>query len=144
MSGRLREGQRGGAAGTGIVARQRAGRVGQHANTARCIHMGRDWDCATEIRLLAERQMGEFLKAMPKAKGGANYHAEGSARTPINCESSATVTTRGELGILHHQARRAQKLADIPAPEFRERIETAKTGRKPSLCPVVTPTWPNV
>ena len=37
---------------------------------------------ATEIRLLAERQMGEFLKAMPKNEGG-NPKLTGSRAEPV-------------------------------------------------------------
>lgn len=82
---------------------------------------------ATEIRTLAERQMGEFLAAMPKATGaqgtGSNQHQvrshEGTAPQPA---------TLAEIGITKKQSARAQKLAAIPADEFKERIAVAKAG----------------
>ncbi len=84
--------------------------------------------------------MGPFLKQMPKAKGGANYHDAESPRAPgDNSEPSATVTTRADIGIEHHQARRAVKLADIPEQEFQERIVVAKIDGKLSTAKVLQP-----
>lgn len=84
---------------------------------------------ATEVRLLAERQMGAFLKTMPKAKGGAHHHSEDSPKAPsITVKPERTVKTMAEIGITHNQAERAQKLADIPEPEFQERIAVAKAS----------------
>jgi hypothetical protein len=89
---------------------------------------------ATEIRLLAERQMGEFLKAMPKAKGGAQHHSSDSPKAPITAQPTRTVKTIREIGLTHNEAERAQKLADIPADEFRDRIVEAKIdGRRLSI-----------
>lgn len=75
---------------------------------------------ATEIRLLAERQMGEFLKQMPKAKGG--WDSRSNTRTPQDAP------TLKELGIEKVESSRAQKLADIPKAEFTARIEETKAG----------------
>lgn len=74
---------------------------------------------ATEIRLLAERQMGEFLKVMPKNKG-----AMGKGASVVNAPDSTT--TLAELGIKRQSAADAQKLADIPKAVFEERINNAK------------------
>lgn len=77
---------------------------------------------ATEIRLLAERQMGEFLKKMPKAQGG--WDSRSNARTPQDAPTLA------EIGIARHESSRAQKLADIPADDFGDRIAVAKIDGK--------------
>ena len=68
---------------------------------------------ATEVRLLAERQMGEFLKVMGKNKGGR------PSKTPC---ATTGVSTLAEIGISETQSRVAQVLADIPVAEFRERV----------------------
>lgn len=60
--------------------------------------------------------MGEFLKQMPKATGG-----ERGGRAPIDgdrAEPSNTPPTLAEIGITKKQSSTAQKLADIPEPEF--------------------------
>jgi hypothetical protein len=69
---------------------------------------------ATEIRLLAERQMGEFLQVMPKNEGTRpNREHGGSMQEP------PSTPTLAEIGITKKQSSRAQKLAEIPAPEFK-------------------------
>lgn len=95
---------------------------------------------ATEIRLLAERQMGEFLKQMPKATGyeygGGGTRVDGTRAKP------ATQTPRlADMGITKNESHLAQKLADIPAEEFAERIAVAKaSGGKLSTARVLQPT----
>lgn len=42
-----------------------------------------------------------------------------------------------EVGITHAESSRAQKLADIPEPEFRERIAIGKIGGKLSTAKVL-------
>lgn len=86
---------------------------------------------ATEIRLLAERQMGEFLKAMPKADGGDATRARSGATT----EQPQRLR---DIGISKDQSSRAQQIADIPAEEFAERIAVAKaSGGKLSTASVL-------
>ena len=67
---------------------------------------------ATEIRLLAERQMGEFLKQMPKNEGakgsGSNQH---EVRLPTG--TAPTPPTLASIGITKKQSSTAQKLAAI-------------------------------
>lgn len=86
-------------------------------------------DNGKTIRLLAERQMGAFLKAMPKNRGSAGQLV-GPGK--IGAASSEAPTKLSELGITHHESANAQKLADIPEPEFKERIT-------PTLAPIY---WP--
>lgn len=79
---------------------------------------------ATEIRLLAEKQMGEFLKAMPKATG--YEYGGGGTRVDGTRDIPATKTPRlQDIGISKQQSSTAQKLASIPAGEFAERIAVA-------------------
>ena len=90
---------------------------------------------ATEIRLLAERQMGEFLKAMPKATGALR---EGPAVPERN--HGEQPPTLADIGITKKQSHVAQKLAAIPEPEFRERIAIAKCdGGKLSTAKMLAP-----
>lgn len=91
---------------------------------------------ATEIRLLAERQMGEFLKAMPKATG-----AKGIGPIAVPDGNRNQEPTLADIGITKKQSHVAQKLAAIPEPEFRERIAVAKCdGGKLSTAKVLAPT----
>jgi hypothetical protein len=53
--------------------------------------------------------MGQFLKAMPKNKGGDPLPKTKGVNEP---------ETLKEIGITYKQSSSAQKLADIPAPEF--------------------------
>jgi len=88
---------------------------------------------ATEIRLLAERQMGEFLKQMPKATGAAGV---GPIAVPDGNRNQPP--TLASIGITKKQSANAQKLADIPEHEFRERIAVAQAGgEKLSLAKVI-------
>jgi hypothetical protein len=41
----------------------------------------------TEVRLPAERQLGEFLKAMPKNEGAKGSVVTGSGRVPVKDET---------------------------------------------------------
>lgn len=87
---------------------------------------------AAEIRTLAERQMGAFLKQMPNSKTGPKQL--GSEAEPNS------VPTIAEIGITKKQSATAQKLADIPAPEFRERLAVTWSGLAPGLEAVLR--WP--
>lgn len=76
---------------------------------------------AAEIRTLAERQMGAFLKEMPKHPPGPQSKKEiGAAVEPIS--------TLAEIGITKKQSSTAQKLASIPAQEFHERLALTKAS----------------
>lgn len=67
---------------------------------------------AAEIRTLAERQMGEFLKTMPKATGTAGMGRPkiGSAEQEPPKSSEPTLAS---IGITKKQSSTAQKLANI-------------------------------
>lgn len=79
-----------------------------------------------------DRRLGEFLKKMPKAKG-SDYH-----RLPRK-DGNTTLPTMpparlADIGLDSVKASRAQRLADIPEPEFRERIAVieANGGKLPT------------
>jgi len=75
--------------------------------------------------------MGEFLKVMPKNQGGDPVPHRNRVDEPA---------TLAEIGITKKQSSRAQQLADIPAPEFKERIAVAKASEgKLSTAAVLTP-----
>jgi len=78
---------------------------------------------ATEVRVLAERQMGKFLKGMPKNQG-ALPGKTGTKAVPV----LDTTPTLAEIGITKNQSAASQKLAAIPEPEFRERVEQTKAS----------------
>lgn len=82
---------------------------------------------ATEIRLLAERQMGEFLKAMPKA--GPQHSTGGGSKGSVREPLPDAPPTLADIGITKKQSHVAQKLAAIPEPEFRASITTTRRPR---------------
>lgn len=86
---------------------------------------------AAEIRTLAERQMGNFLKQMPDAKRGPKKLAS-------EPEANSVPTLR-DIGITDKQSATAQKLASIPESEFRERVAVAKAnGQAPTPAKILT------
>lgn len=94
---------------------------------------------ATEVRLLAERQMGEFLKAMPKNQGTVLSGRDEFGGT--KSEPPKDVPTLREIGITKKQSSQAQKLADIPKEEFEERVALAKANLgKLTVSKVMEPT----
>jgi hypothetical protein len=93
---------------------------------------------ATEIRILAERQMGEFLKSRPRTNHAE--HGGGRYKVALRPQTDATPQTLPEMGISYEESRRSQQLAAIPAPEFHERIAAAKaSGGRLSSNAVIKP-----
>lgn len=80
---------------------------------------------SSEERLLAARQMGEFLKAMPKAKGTREQLA-GPGKIG-GAKKDPPISTLADIGITKKQSATTQKLAAIPEPEFRRRLEAGKS-----------------
>ena len=66
--------------------------------------------CA-EIRIRAERRLGEVLAESPKAKGGVPYQKKptGSLVEPVE-----TLPTLADMGIDKKLSSRSQRLAKIP------------------------------
>ena len=66
---------------------------------------------AAEIRLRAERKLGELLAALPKQDGGAAARARSQAATEVP-------PRLGDLGISKSQSSRWQAIAAVPAQVF--------------------------
>ena len=86
---------------------------------------------AIEIRLRAERRLGEMMEAQPKAKGGAD---RGVGRRG-NAGFSKPRITLAEAGIDKNLAKRARRLNALPEDRFEDvvseaREETEKPKRK--------------
>jgi phage N-6-adenine-methyltransferase len=76
---------------------------------------------ASEIRVRAERRLGEMLKPVPKRAGGRGRRGGGSRGSKKEPQLSATATL-AEMGIDKKLSARSQKLADLPESEFEKRI----------------------
>lgn len=80
---------------------------------------------AAEIRIRAERRLGEMLAAQ-KADGGLNRGAQGVGSnqyaTKEVSSSSTRTPTLASAGISYDLSSRAQKLAAIPEQEFEETL----------------------
>lgn len=72
---------------------------------------------ASEIRLRAERRLGEILRTLPKHKGGR------PTETP---RSNEEVPALGEIGITWTQSSAWQRIASLAEDEFESRIAEAK------------------
>ena len=78
-----------------------------------------------EIKLRAERRMGEMLKEMPKSKGGEQHHKE-----PTGNIVSPVQPTLQDMGIEKHESARYQKIADLSEEKFEEIIKETKQEEK--------------
>lgn len=74
-----------------------------------------------EIKLRAERKMGEMLKEMPKQQG---------ARGVGKGVGLHDVTPLKDIGIAKHESSRYQKIAELPKEKFEEIIEETKEAEK--------------
>lgn len=87
---------------------------------------------AAEIRTLAERQMGEFLKQMPKATGTAGMGRPKIGGAEAEPPKSPALTL-ASIGITKKQSSTAQKLASLPIEEVKERIAVVRMdGKQPT------------
>jgi hypothetical protein len=93
---------------------------------------------AVEVKIHAERRMGELLAQQPKA------HAGRPAKEEIPRESRGISTpTLRDMGISYDESARAQKLAALPADEVAGRIALAKAdGGRLSTAKVLAPAVP--
>jgi hypothetical protein len=76
---------------------------------------------AAEIKIRAERLLGEMLAQTPKHKGG-NPKLTGSLKAPV-----AKIAA---IGVSKKQSARSQKLASIPASQFEHALEEQKEAGK--------------
>lgn len=78
---------------------------------------------ACELRIRAERRTGELLASRPKNKGGRPPKTPGS-------DPGVSEPTLAELGVGEDESRVFQKLAEIPKPEFEEKVDDLKADSK--------------
>ena len=74
-----------------------------------------------EIKLRAERKMGEMLKDMPKQYGSRGYGKKVKLQD---------VTPLKDMGIEKHESSRYQKIAELPEKKFEEIIKETKQEEK--------------
>jgi len=76
----------------------------------------------TEIKVRAERRMGELLREMPKNTGAKGSQVTGTKKVPLK-DSAPTLH---DLNITKKESARCQKVAKMPEPEFDQRIKDLK------------------
>ena len=86
---------------------------------------------AAEIRIRAERRGGELLKELEKGKGGRP--PENSAQPALSLFAKA----KEDAGISDDQAKKWQKLAEIPQEEFEQALKDP--AAKPSTTGLIKP-----
>lgn len=77
-----------------------------------------------EIKLRAERRMGEMLKEMPRATGKFIPGSKGLQDVTPN------TTTLKDIGIEKHMSSRYQMIAELPTEKFEEIINETKVAEK--------------
>ena len=83
---------------------------------------------ASEIRIRAERRLGEML-TQQKSEGGLNRGAAGIGPIAVVADDRNSAPTLGDAGISKDLSSRAQKLAAVPADEFEAEL-AAKRERE--------------
>jgi len=76
---------------------------------------------ATEIKLRAERKLANWLKEMPKNKGG---------KPVAGVQPVRDVPTLKELGIEKTKSHRIQSIANLPEKEFEKHIKEVKASNE--------------
>jgi N6-adenosine-specific RNA methylase IME4 len=79
---------------------------------------------ATELKIRAERIMGEMLKSTPKNGGGRPQ------KTGMQGDTSLDPLTLSEIGLTKTQSSRFQSVASIPAEIFERHIAETTGGKK--------------
>ncbi len=80
---------------------------------------------AAEIKIRAERLLGEILHQGPKNQGNAGMGRPGLGGTQMEPPKPDTIPTLAEIGITKKQSSRAQQLAALPfEPTPQARVDT--------------------
>jgi len=83
-------------------------------------------NAATQLRIRADRRMGEMLAATERARGGEPYHqATGDTLSPV------VEPTYADIGIGKKAAQRLQQLAAIPEPQHEAILAAHEQQRVP-------------
>ena len=77
---------------------------------------------AAELKLWAERRIGEILREMPKAEGGRPTKT-GSIVEPVS-------TTLSEIGLDKKQSHRFQAVASVPIGDFQAHLQSTREAGK--------------
>ena len=86
---------------------------------------------------MAERKMGEMLKATERAKGGEQHH-----KKPTGHQGSPVLPTLTDRGVSKKESSHAQKLAALPKTERIEIAEgktTVAQVRRGAILPILAP-----
>ena len=78
-----------------------------------------------EIKLRAERRVGELLKDMPK-NTGAKGNPGGRGATVVRSHDETAQPKLSDIGISKSQSSRFQQVADLPEDEFEQHIQQTK------------------
>lgn len=79
---------------------------------------------AAEIRVRAQRKMGELIIEMDKSKGGR------PAEKPVLGVDRFSAVTLTDMGISRNQSSQAQAIARIPEPEFEQTLSEHREEQK--------------
>jgi hypothetical protein len=82
-------------------------------------------DTSTEIRLRAQRRIGQLLKEM--AERGERDPGRGGDRKSRSHDATVKPKTLDHLGLNKSESSRCQKIADLSEKEFEERVADTKT-----------------
>jgi hypothetical protein len=82
---------------------------------------------AAELKLLAERRLGQELAGLEKAAGGRPSDKTGNTMLPLSHDGPPTLA---ELGIKKIQSSRWQTIASVPEDEFKRYVAEVKDRSK--------------
>lgn len=85
-------------------------------------------NAAAELRIRAERRMGEALRDAEKPKGGGDQRSDHRSASTTGEKSAPTLA---EIGITKDQSSRYQQIAAIPQETFETAIEAHKGADEP-------------
>jgi len=85
---------------------------------------------AAEIRIRAERRLGEMLKDQKDAGGMNKGKLKQGQNSPPSHDGSAEAPTLSDMGITHNMSSRAQAIANIPEEEFESVIAEYKKDQR--------------
>lgn len=79
---------------------------------------------AAELKVRAERKLGEMLRESPKAPGGQPYQSTGNSVLPVE------TPTLDDIGINKMDSSRWQKIATVPSEVFEQHLAEIKDAEQ--------------